>query len=862
MNREQWQKIREIFDEAIRREPEERRRFVIEVCGDDKSLCAEVESLLSSLENADNFLETPVVARVAEIITPTTPMLTPNTTISHYKIIEQIGAGGMGEVYLATDTRLNRKAALKLLATHITEEKNRVSRFRQEAFATSVLNHPNIVTIYDIGKWYNRDFIATEFIEGETLRALLLNKKLSVSESLDIALQIASALKAAHSAGIVHRDIKPENIMIRPDGLVKVLDFGIAKYRPTGKDQKSLVETDIGEIVGTAAYMSPEQARGLEVDSQTDIWSLGVILYEMLARKQPFTGETKSDRIAAILEHEPPPIAGLNRYAPVQIEKIIFRALAKDKNERYATAADLAEELYMLRETTGDKSGAPLILSVRKLSNYRRANLIAIVLMCVLLVGVSLAVYYFFAAPTKKLDVKKSIVVLPLRPINQASRDELYEVGIADSLIQRLSMNKEFIVRPLSEIRKYADIEQDAVVAGREQHVDYVLASYYQIAGGRIRVTSQFLNVETGQTEETYKSEKETNDVFALQDAIADEVGKLLQAHFALTASNSSVKRGTDNEEAYRLYLQAQYLIEKGGAANAKRSMELFDEALKIDPNYAKAWAGKARAHFYFPLVGDRTPEEEYSIAKTALERALALDNSLSEAHAMLGVILNDYEWNFADADKEFARAIELDSDSALAYRWFARRLAGQGRYDEAVVKIKTAIDLNPSSVNEQLIYGRILYFARRYDEAIAELKQVAEINTDQAEVYAYLWRCYHFKSNQQQAYDNFIKFHQLIGTKDEILKQYQAAYAKDGWHGALQSALKVRQAEAANGNGAYDAAMLAAMINQSDQALQYLDDAVKKRAANVSNLRGDPGLDKLRGDPRFAALIKKVESK
>ena len=364
-----------------------------------------------------------------------------------------------------------------------------------------------------------------------------------------------------------------------------------------------------------------------------------------------------------------------------------------------------------------------------------------------------------------------------------------------------------------------------------------------------------------GQIEETYKNEKDANDIFAMQDTAGDEIGKLLQSRFAATAGNPIAKRGTENEEAYRLYLQAQYLIEKGGAANAKRSIELFDQALALDPNYAKAWAGKARAHCYFPLVGDHTPDEEYALAKPALERAFALDNNLSEAYVIRGLILNDYDWDFANADKQFLRAIELAPDSALAYRWSSRRLAGQGRYDEAIARIKTAIDLNPSSVNEQIIYGRILYFARRYDEAIAPLQRVLEIDAAQAEPYAYLWRCYHLKGDEQQASENFMKFHQSIGTKDGILKKYQTAYAGNGWRGTLQMALNIRQTEATTGNGAYDAAMLSALLNQSDQAFRYLDEAVKKRSANISNLGGDPGLDSLREDGRFAELVKRVES-
>jgi eukaryotic-like serine/threonine-protein kinase len=533
MESDRWQKVKELYEVALLRPPNERPSFLNERCDGDEELRREVESLLSFSSDAGDFLEKPAVGEVADIIVSKNEKLAEGTRLAHYEIVAPIGEGGMGEVFLAKDTKLNRKVALKLLGSHITEDKNRVRRFRQEAFATSALNHPNIVTIYEIGEWRGRDFIVTEFVDGETLRARLQKRKPSIGEALDIAVQIASALAAAHGAGVVHRDIKPENVMIRADGLVKVLDFGIAKYRPTEKGQKALVETEVGEIIGTAAYMSPEQARGLEVDAQTDIWSLGVILYEMLAGRLPFAGETKSDRIAAILEREPAPLKKTGDKISLQLQQIIDRALAKDKKRRYADIAEMAEDLHGLRETTGDKLSSRLLLPARKSKASRRAHLLAVVSLPVLLT-VAVGLWFYFSNSAKTADgARKSIAVLPLKPINQASRNELYEIGIADSLIQRLSLSRGFTVRPLSAIRRYADIEQDPIAAGREQRVDYVLASNYQIAGGRVRVTAQLLNVETGQIEDTYKGEKAANDVFAIQDTVASEVGNLILARFA-----------------------------------------------------------------------------------------------------------------------------------------------------------------------------------------------------------------------------------------------------------------------------------------------------------------------------------------
>jgi serine/threonine-protein kinase len=911
MTPERWHHIKTIFYGALACPPGERDWFIDSACAGDETVRREVSELISAHGETDEFLDAPAFELTARSLADSkSEALEPGQIISHYRIITSLGAGGMGEVYLAEDTSLRRRVALKLLPPSFTDETDRVRRFAREARAASALSHPNVCTIYEVREGEDgRHYIVMEYVEGVTLRRHMMLKRMEVVEVLEVAIQIASGLTAAHAVGVIHRDVKPENVMLRPDGIVKVLDFGLAKLtaKQTAADAamptQPRVQTETGMVMGTASYMSPEQARGLAVDVRTDVWSLGVVLYEMLAGRTPFEGATNSDVIAGVLEREPPPLSG-DPGVSIGLEQIVAKALHKSQEARYQTAHDLVSDLKSVKEdleveaslkrrlqpnargrevgtrggefkaveTTREAAGRTahviserLTASVGYLSGeIRRHKIFAGVALLSLLVG-AVGLTYLAINPNKANLVargKRSIAVLPPKPINMANRDEIYEIGIADSLIHRLSSVKGLVVRPLSATRKYTDVAQDPLAAGKEQQAEYVLASNYQLAAGKIRITAQLFNVSSGQVEETYKSEKDVGDVFAMQDAIAGEVGDLLLARFVTTLSSPTTTRGTTNEEAYRLYLQGMYLVEKERLADSKRAVELFDQALSLDPNYAKAWAGKARAHCSFAHWGGSSPGAEFLKAKPALDRALALDANLPEAYAVLGVVRADYDWDFADAEEHFLRAIELAPNSDSFHRWYANRLAGRGRSEEAITRIKIAIDLNPNSVFHQIMYGRILYFARRYDDAITQLRRVVEMDSANPAVYNFLWRSYHMKGDYARAYESFMRFQQSIGTKDEILKSYETAYAKSGWQAVLLRYLGIIKANVASGSAAYTMAVVSALLGQREQSFRYLDDAVNNRSLEISNINGDPGLDLLRDDPRFAELVRRVESK
>ena len=866
MTPERHEQIGALFHEALGMDAGERAALLARECAGDAELRREVESLIRSHEVGGGVIDEPALEVAAELFAGDgAGRLVGQTLAKRYRVLSFLGGGGMGRVYLAQDARLGRRVALKLLPEHLTHDSEQSRRFRQEARAASALSHPNIITVHDIEEVEGKHLIASEYVEGETLRERLSRGPLPPAEALDIAAQIASALSAAHAEGIVHRDVKPENVMLRRDGYVKVLDFGIAKLTAqrapaAGADAQtaSAVKTAPGLVVGTDRYMSPEQARGQEVDARTDVWSLGCVLYELLSGVPAFSGETTSDVVAAILKTEPAPLPQVAPGVPGEVQRIVGKCLEKERGERYPSAKELLADLRQLQKRleAGDAGAVP---SARR----RLAARVALPAALTLVLGsVVLGLYFSKTGGAHPAGNKKSIAVLPLKPLSAASRDEIHEVGIADSVIHRLSAAKGLVIRPVSATRKYAGVEQDPLAAGREQKADYVLASNYQLAAGKIRITAQLLNVASGQVEETYKSEKDAGDVFALQDAVAEEVGRLLLARFATTSSSPKAVRGTSNEEAYRLYLRAMYLLDKQTTADSKRAIELFDQALSLDPNYAKAWAGKARAHCHYAHAGGSTSDAEYAKARPALERAFALDSGLAEPHAVLGIIKTDYDWDLAAGEKHFLRAIELAPDSDIFYPWYAYHiLARQGRWEEAIASAKAAVDLNPNYVVHQISYGHILYLARRYDDAITQLGRAVEMDSARPYAYSLLWRSYHQKGDHQRAYETLMRLLRLIGTKDETLQHYETLYAESGWQSVLLKNLENLKANDANGSAAYLLAELSALLGQREQSFLYLNDAVKNRSLQIPNILSDPTLDSLRGDPRFAELVKLVES-
>ncbi|MEJ7577686.1 MAG: protein kinase [Pyrinomonadaceae bacterium] len=896
MNPEQWQKVRKIFDDALRQKPEERARFVSEVCGDDKTLLAEVESLLSSLGSAESFMETPAVAEVADVIEIETKKLEAGKCFGHYEIIEQIGAGGMGEVYLAKDKKLDRKVAVKILNEEFSRHESNLNRFIREAKAASSLNHPNILIIHEIGEYENTNYIVSEFIKGKTLREILKEKTLKLSEVLDISIQIANALCGAHEAHLVHRDIKPDNVMIRPDGFVKVLDFGLAKLIEQknisilGLEESTLQQSQTakGVILGTVSYMSPEQAKGERVDERTDIFSLGALIYEMLAGRTPFAGDSVSETFANLINAEPQPLSRFASNAPDELQRIVARMLRKNKDERYQTMKDVLTYLRDVRENLtfdekleksrpSENENATVILqATTNDANKQTAEtqnafsqtikqhkpLAAFVIVALLMGAIGLGYYFFSAGKTASgVDGKKSIAVLPFKPLNVDSRDEALEMGMAETLITRLSNLKQVVVRPMSAVRKYTDLQQDSIKAGQELQADVVLDGSIQKAGERVRVTVRLINTFDGTPLWSEQFDENFTDIFKMQDSIAERITNALALRLSRQEKEQLAKRYTNNPEAYQLYLQGEYLWLNRRKDNwAEQSLTYYQRALEKDPNFALAYIGMAGCYIRLSSQQKLTGREAESKARSNIMKALEIDDALAQAHNALAELKYQYEYDWAGAEKEFKKAIELNPNVAaihLGYGWF---LMSAARFDEATTEMEKAREFDPSSLTANVARGRLFYFSQQYDQALQHFQKIIAVEPNSPGSYLSLAQIYRQKQMYAEFFEAFIKYQGLIGTPLEDIEELRKASKDSGFPDFARKMLDINKTKAKTTRVSPTIfALLNTHLGQKDEAFAWLEKSFDERDPLLVQLKINPEFDSLRDDPRYADLLRRI---
>src|SRR5262245_44939483 len=937
MTPERWRQVDQLLQDALDLGPAERAAFLAEACGGDDELRREVASLIGFHERAESFIETPPAEVAADWLAM--KELSAGQTIGHYHVARRIGRGGMGEVYLARDARLERQVALKLLPTRFTEDAERVQRFRQEARAVSALNHPNIITIHEIGEVKTAAgalyFIATEFIEGRTLREMIRDGGMKPGEALEVAIQAAGALSAAHAAGITHRDIKPENIMLRPDGYVKVLDFGLAKLTDGQRDVETERSRDVeterprvrevegprdrmrggtsssshpsvppslrltvsqaltnpGVIPGTVSYMSPEQARGLETDARSDIFSLGVVLYELITARRPFDGKTVEEMLASLLEQEPPPLAMRGLGLPDQLQRLVSRMLAKDRSDRYQTAEELRQALkslkkelvpgedYSTREFSGlalltrrfthrgankdYKTAAIAVGSARTtssislmVSRFLRSPMrmtLALVALAALVAG-GLIGRQWMAPSVTRVD---SIAVLPFKPLMADSRDEALEMGLADTLITRMGSLKNVTVRPLSAVRRYTSLDQDPVVAGRELRAQTVLEGSIQKVGDKVRVTARLIRIADGRTLWTRQFDERWTDIFAVQDAISQRVADDLIEPLTGEERNELARNYTTNPEAYRLYLIGRYHWNKRSFDGIRKAVESFDQAIKKDPRYALAFVGLADAYATLGSYHYALPHEVIPKAHDAAEQALKIDPHLAEAHATMGKILTDYYWDWGQAEKEFKLAIDMKPGYSNSHHWYSTLLAHTGRFDEAVLEANRALELDYFSPVTGTQVGQILYRARRYDQAITALRKTLDLEPNFGAARFYLGLCYLMQGKSDDAIAEFQKGRSIAPDNPDLIAALGRAYGQTGQRDLSRRCLaELNEVAHRRYVPPFNRASVHAGLGEFDLAFKWLEKCYEERDPAIRGLKSDPLFDVLRADPRFASLL------
>ncbi len=736
-------------------------------------------------------------------------------TISHYKVIEKIGQGGMGEVYLAEDTKLNRKVALKFLPLQYVSDRDLKARFKREAQAAGALNHPNIITIHEVGEHEGRPYVAMEYVEGGSLKDLMRADRLSVAQVTDLAAQISEALARAHQSGIVHRDIKPQNILIDADARPRICDFGLAKLR------REVMLTQTGTTLGTIAYMSPEQARGEQVDHRADIWSLGVVIYEMLTAQRPFKGDHDQAVIYAILNNQPESITGIRPDVPGALVQIVGKAMAKSPDERYQDVVEMVEELRTLK-TELDSQVTKTVKAEGKM------------------------------AP--------SIAVLPFANLSADKEQEYFCDGMAEEIINALTHVESLRVVARTSAFAFKDRHEDIRGIGKKLNVETLLEGSVRKAGNRLRISAQLINVADGYHLWSEKYDRDMADIFAIQDEISLTIVDKLRVHLLGEEKSKIVKRHTEDPEAYNLYLKGLYFLNKWTEEGTHRGLGYFQKSIEKDPKFSLAYLGIADTYANIGILSLLPPQEAFPKAKEVLEKALEIDDSLYQAHTVAALIAFWYDWKWKDAENEFEKALAHNPGYAHAHFWYAWYLAAMGRFDEAITENKIAQELDPLLPLYYAGATGIYAYSSRFAEALEQFHKTIELDPNSGLAYFHMGNAYRIQKRYKEAvttYQKAIEFTTGLGWAEMSLgciyclqgEREKAIQILDGW-------LLRKENQYVS---SFSISALYNHLGDKDKTFEWLEKASEERDNLMALINIVKFFDNLHDDPRFEALLRKM---
>jgi serine/threonine-protein kinase len=822
-----WTCIKAIFDAAVVLDSGARGAYLAGMCGTDGPLRQQVDALLLSHDRAGSFLETPAAAlidRSADALI--------GRTVESYRIVSRVGAGAMGEVYKAHDAKLDRHVALKLLRPEAASNADRLRRFHAEARAASSLNHPNILVIHDFGALDGRPFIISEFVDGETLRQRLDPRTMPVREAVGLAIQIGNALVAAHARAIVHRDIKPENVMLRPDGYVKVLDFGLAKLldSPTTETVISTLGTQPGVLLGTPHYMSPEQAEGKDVDERSDLFSLGVILYELATGVRPFTGDTHLSVLSSILRDTPAPVTESNPALPLELGRIVRHCLAKDRDRRYQSAKDLRNDLDELQRSL------ELVAPTATTRDTQQRH------------------------PESAPGID-SLGVLPFANASGDPDTEYLSDGVTESLINRLSQIPSLRVVPRSIAFRYKGRDIDPYKAGRQLKVSAVLTGKVLQRGETLNVQAELVDVRHEAQLWGERFARRVSDILAVEDEIAGQITDKLRLKITGEDRDRLGRRYTENTEAYHLFLKGRYYWSKRTRPNLQKSVGYFEQAIAVDPGYALPYAGLADAYVVMSVFDAGVPTDLMSRAKAAARRALEIDADLPEALAELGIIWPSLDRDWDAGEDAFRRAMKRQPEYWLAHDHYGLMLAAQGRFDEALTEVRRGQALEPLSLVVHHHVAWVCLLARRYDDAIAECRSAIEMDPTFPMLHLWMGVSLEQKGLYEEAIASLDEAVKCMGGVTIGAGAAAHAYAMSGRvEEARRRLAELQQARAGRYLEPYGIALVCAALGDREDALRWLEQAYQEHSFWLAFwAKVDPRLDVLRDDRRFQDLLRRL---